>query len=163
MKTIDTIYIDGQFVTPHGREPLALLDPATEQETTTVILADEIDARRAIAAAKAAYPAFSRTTREQRMAWLQRLHDVVAAAEQDIVDVMVAEYGGTTAMAQGTARRAAASFAIAPPRPCRLCVRARGRRRPRGHGAAWRGRHDHAVEREHRLHREQTLDGDCRR
>jgi aldehyde dehydrogenase (NAD+) len=113
MKTIDTIYIDGQFVTPHGREPLVLLDPATEQETTTVILADEVDARRAIAAAKAAYPAFSRTTREQRMAWLQRLHDVVAAAEQDIVDVMIAEYGGTTAMAQGTARRAAASFAIA--------------------------------------------------
>jgi aldehyde dehydrogenase (NAD+) len=113
METIDTIYIDGQFVTPHGRESLVLLDPATEQETTTVILADEVDARRAIAAANAAYPAFSRTPREQRMAWLQRLHEVVAAAEQEIVDVMVAEYGGTTAMAQGTARRAAASFAIA--------------------------------------------------
>lgn len=113
MKTIDTIYIDGQFVAPHGREPLVLLDPATEQETTTVILADEIDARRAIAAASAAYPAFSCTTREQRMAWLQRLHEAVIAAEQDIVEVMVAEYGGTMAMAQGTARRAAASFAIA--------------------------------------------------
>jgi aldehyde dehydrogenase (NAD+) len=47
------------------------------------------------------------------MAWLQRLHEVVAAAEQDIVDVMVAEYGGTIAVARGTARRAAASFAIA--------------------------------------------------
>ena len=31
MKTIATIYIDGQFVTPHGREPLVLLDPATEK------------------------------------------------------------------------------------------------------------------------------------
>ena len=113
MKTIDTIYIDGAFVTPHGREPLVLLDPATERETTTVILADEVDAQRAIAAAKAALPAVARTTREERMDWLQRLHDAVAAAEQDIVDVMVAEYGGTTAMATGTARRAAASFAIA--------------------------------------------------
>jgi len=113
MKSIATIYIDGQFVTPHGREPLVLLDPATERETTTVILADEVDARRVIAAAKAAYPAVSRTTRTERMAWLQRLHDAVAAAEQDIVDVMVAEYGGTMAMATGTARRAAASFAIA--------------------------------------------------
>ena len=113
MKTIATIYIDGQFVTPHGREPLVLLDPATERETTTVILADDVDAQRAIAAAKAAFPAVARTTREERMAWLQRLHDAVAAAEPDIIDVMVTEYGGTTAMAMGTARRAAASFAIA--------------------------------------------------
>jgi len=113
MQTIDTIYIDGQFVTPHGREPLVLLDPATERETATVILADDVDAQRAIAAAKAAYAAVARTTREERMAWLQQLHGAVAAAEQDIVDVMVAEYGGTMAMATGTARRAAASFAIA--------------------------------------------------
>lgn len=113
MKTIDTIYINGAFVAPHGREPLVLLDPATERETTTVILADDVDAQRAIAAAKAALPAVVRTTREERMDWLQRLHDAVAAAEREIVDVMVAEYGGTTAMATGTARRAAASFAIA--------------------------------------------------
>ena len=113
MKTIDTIYINGAFVAPHGREPLVLLDPVTERETTTVILADEVDAQRAIAAAKAALPAVARTTREERMDWLQRLHDAVAAAEQELVDVMVAEYGGTTAMATGTARRAAASFAIA--------------------------------------------------
>ncbi|WP_371766300.1 aldehyde dehydrogenase family protein [Massilia sp.] len=113
MKTIDTIYINGAFVAPHGREPLVLLDPATERETTTVILADDVDAQRAIAAAKAALPAVARTTREERMDWLQRLHDAVAAAEREIVDVMVAEYGGTTAMATGTARRAAASFAIA--------------------------------------------------
>lgn len=113
MQTIDTIYIGGEFVAPHGREPLVLLDPATERETTTVVLADEVDARRAIAAAKAAYPAVSHTSRAERMAWLQHLHEVVAAAEADIVDVMVAEYGGTLAMATGTARRAAASFALA--------------------------------------------------
>ena len=113
MQTIDTIYVGGEFVAPHGREPLVLLDPATEKETTTVILADEVDAQRAIAAAKAAYPAVSHTTRAERMTWLQRLHEAVAAAERDIVDVMVAEYGGTLAMATGTARRAAASFALA--------------------------------------------------
>jgi len=113
MQTIDTIYIGGEFVAPHGREPFVLLDPATERETTTVILADEVDAQRAIAAAKKAYPAVSHTSRAERMAWLQRLHEAVSAAEADIVDVMVAEYGGTLAMAAGTARRAAASFALA--------------------------------------------------
>jgi aldehyde dehydrogenase (NAD+) len=113
MKTINTIYINGKFVAPHGREELVLVDPATERETTTVVLADEIDARRAIAAAKAAMPSFARKPRALRMHWLQRLHDVVAGAEDDITDIMVAEYGGTQAMARGTAKRAAASFAIA--------------------------------------------------
>jgi aldehyde dehydrogenase (NAD+) len=113
MKTIDTIYINGEFVEPHGREHLTLIDPVTEQEATTVVLADEVDAERAIAAAKAAFPAYSRTTREARMAHLQRLHEVVAAAEQDLVEVILSEYGGTMAMAVGTARRAAASFASA--------------------------------------------------
>jgi aldehyde dehydrogenase (NAD+) len=72
------------------------------------------------------------TSREQRMAWLQPLHDAVAAAERDIVEVMVAEYGGTVAMAQGTAGRAAASFAIAPLAAPRKSSRAnRVRPRPR--------------------------------
>jgi aldehyde dehydrogenase (NAD+) len=113
MRIIDTMYVNGEFATPHGREPLVLADPATGRDTTTVILADEVDARRAIAAAKAALPAFARTTRAQRMDWLQGLSEAVAAAEADIVEAMVAEYGGTTAMALGTARRAAASFALA--------------------------------------------------
>ncbi|WP_296945473.1 aldehyde dehydrogenase family protein [uncultured Massilia sp.] len=113
MNIIDTIYIDGAFVAPHGQERMVLLDPATEREATTVVLADAVDAQRAIAAARRAFALTSRAGREQRMAWLQRLHEEVAAAEPEIVEAMVAEYGGTMAMAVGTARRAAASFASA--------------------------------------------------
>jgi aldehyde dehydrogenase (NAD+) len=113
MNTIDTIYIDGAFVAPHGTERLVLVDPATERETTTVVLADEVDARRAIAAARAAFAVTAQASRAQRMAWLQRLHEEVKEAEGEIVAAMIGEYGGTTAMAVGTARRAAASFALA--------------------------------------------------
>ena len=113
MKTIDTIYINGEFVTPHGQERLVLVNPTTEQETTTVVLADEVDTQGAIAAAKAAFQLTSRASREQRMEWLQRLHDEVQAVEQELVDAMLGEYGGTMAMAVGTARRSAASFALA--------------------------------------------------
>jgi aldehyde dehydrogenase (NAD+) len=113
MHTIDTIYIGGAFVAPHGTERLVLVDPATGQEATTVVLADEVDAQRAIAAARDAFAITSQASVEQRMAWLQRLHEEVQAAEGDIVAAMVREYGGTMAMAVGTARRAAASFALA--------------------------------------------------
>jgi aldehyde dehydrogenase (NAD+) len=117
MKTIDTIYINGQFVTPHGGDMMTLQDPVTGLDATRVRLADETDARRAIAAALAAYEALRaegrESARQRRMHWLQRLHDVVAAHERELVDTMVDEYGGPLAVCTATARRAAASFASA--------------------------------------------------
>jgi aldehyde dehydrogenase (NAD+) len=32
MRTIDTIYIDGAFVTPHGDDRASLFNPATEKQ-----------------------------------------------------------------------------------------------------------------------------------
>src|SRR5450830_1907574 len=57
MKTIATIYIDGQFVTPHGTEMAPLFDPSTGRAFGQVRLADAQDARLAVAAAERALPA----------------------------------------------------------------------------------------------------------
>ena len=113
MQTIDTIYINGAFVAPHGSEVLELFNPATGAPASRVRLADEVDAQRAIAAAAQAYTTFRNTTREQRMDYLQRLHDLVAQHEGELVATMVEEYGGPLSICTGTARRAAASFAAA--------------------------------------------------
>jgi AraC-like DNA-binding protein len=61
MRSIDQIYIDGQFVTPHGQELFDLDNPAMEEMTGQVRLGDEIDAQAPVAAAKRAFPTFSRT------------------------------------------------------------------------------------------------------
>lgn len=113
MKQIDTIYINGKFETPHGRERLTLIDPVTEQDAAQVLMADEVDAQRAIAAASVAYGKLAGTTRAQRMEWLERLHDVVAAAEEELTAQMIEEYGGPVRFSNPTAKRAAASFASA--------------------------------------------------
>jgi len=110
MKLIDTIYIKGRFVTPHGTERFTLVDPVTEQEATHVILADEVDADNAIAAASTAYRELAGSSREQRMDWLARLHEVVARAEEELIATMIEEYGGPHAISVATSRRAAASF-----------------------------------------------------
>lgn len=110
MKLIDTIYIKGRFVAPHGTERFTLVDPVTEQQATHVILADEVDAENAIAAASAAYRELSGSSREQRMDWLARLHEVVADAEEELIATMIEEYGGPHAISVATSRRAAASF-----------------------------------------------------
>lgn len=99
MKTIDKIYINGAFVTPHGTEVFDLINPTTNQVSGQVVLGDATDAQQAIAAAKAAFPAFSQTTKQQRIAYLQQLHDAVARRKEEMIQTMIDEYGGTRAFA----------------------------------------------------------------
>ena len=93
MQRIEHIYINGEFVTPHGQEWFDLHNPSTEEVIGQVRLGDEHDARRAIAAAKAALPGWSRTTREERLAALGRMHKAIAAREDELLQAVVLEYG----------------------------------------------------------------------
>ena len=95
MKTITNHYIDGAFVESHGREAMDSINPSNGKVIARAMLADEEDARRAIAAAKRAFQSFGRTTKEARAGILRRLHEVVAARINDLTAAMVEEYGGT--------------------------------------------------------------------
>lgn len=95
MKTVDKIYVNGAFIAPHGTEISDLINPATNQLIGKVTLGDEEDTRNAIAAAKAAFPRFSKTTREERINYLERLYAAVQKREEAMVAAMVEEYGGT--------------------------------------------------------------------
>jgi len=110
MKTVDHVYISGKFTVPQGSEIMPLINPSTRQVIGQVRLGDQHDTRLAIAAAKTAYQTFSRSGKAERMLYLQRLHDVVAARSAELIDTMVEEYGGPLAISQGTTRRAANGF-----------------------------------------------------
>jgi len=110
IKQINQIYINGQFVTPHGSEVMELISPITERVVSQIRLADEVDTQAAIAAAKAAYASFSKTTKAQRIQYLQQLHDAVLARADELEAVMSAEYGGPLYMVKGTVARASGSF-----------------------------------------------------
>ena len=88
MRIIDTVYIDGQFVTPHGEEMFDLFNPATEKKIGQVRLGDATDAKAAVAAAKRAFPAYSRTSKAERIALLRRLHDAVATDRITVRDLL---------------------------------------------------------------------------
>jgi len=100
IKTLTTHYIDGAFVESHGREVMDIINPTNGQLIARVTLADEEDARRAIAAAKRAFASFGRTTKEERAKILRRLHEVVSAHIDDLTAAMVEEYGGTIAFSR---------------------------------------------------------------
>ena len=110
MRFIERIYIDGAFVAPHGEEWFDLFNPATAAVIGRVRLADETDARAAVAAAKRAFPAFSRTSKAERIAMLHRLHQAIAARRDDIVAALIEEYGAPVARAGWMADHAASVF-----------------------------------------------------
>ena len=93
MRIIDRIYVDGEFVAPHGTELFDLYNPAKGEVIGQVRLGDQQDARRAIAAAKRALPAFSRTSKAERIAMLRTLHDAVSARADALLEAAIEEYG----------------------------------------------------------------------
>jgi aldehyde dehydrogenase (NAD+) len=99
METITKHYIDGMFVESHGREVMDIVNPTNKKVIAHVTLADEEDARRAIAAAKHAFASFGRTAKEERMEILRRLHKAVSARTDDLTKTMVEEYGGVVQFA----------------------------------------------------------------
>jgi len=107
MRNIDHIYIDGTFVVPHGEELFDLHNPATAAVIGRVRLADAEDARRAIAAAKRAFPAFSRTSAAERIALLRRMHQAVRARGAELTEAVIEEYGAPVSRAGWMAAHAA--------------------------------------------------------
>jgi aldehyde dehydrogenase (NAD+) len=110
MKTIAKHYIDGAFVESHGREVMDSINPTNGQVIARVTLGDAEDTRRAIAAAKRAFPHFARTRKEDRVALLRRLHEVISARVDELTGAMVEEYGGVVQFAEILMRAGANVF-----------------------------------------------------
>src|SRR6266852_4665222 len=99
MQTITKHYIDGAFVESHGTEVMDIIKPTTGQVIARVTLADEVDTRCAIAAAKEVFASFGRSSKEARAKILRRLHEAASARLDDLTAAMVEEYGGVVQFA----------------------------------------------------------------
>jgi aldehyde dehydrogenase (NAD+) len=113
IKALTTHYIDGAFVESHGREVMDIIKPTTGKVIARVTLGDEEDTRRAIAAAKRAFAGFGRTTKEERLRYLRRLHEAVAARVDELTAMMIEEYGGVARFARLIVESGVNAFAAA--------------------------------------------------
>jgi aldehyde dehydrogenase (NAD+) len=107
MQHINQVYINGAFVTPHGEELYDLFTPATGQRIGQVRLADEHDALAAIAAAKQAFPEFSRSSKSVRIGYLMRMHAAIESIEDELTEAIIKEYGAPVSRARWMAKHAA--------------------------------------------------------
>jgi aldehyde dehydrogenase (NAD+) len=99
MDNSEKFYINGQWVEPSTGNRLTVINPATEEVTGTIALGAQADVDAAVAAAKAAFPAFSQTTREERLALLGRIIEAYKLRMGDIAAAVSSEMGAPTALA----------------------------------------------------------------
>ena len=86
-------YIDGAWVSPSAQTTLDVINPATERAYTKIALGSAADVDRAVAAAKAAFPAFARTQREERLAILRKVLEVYNRRYDEIAEAVSEEMG----------------------------------------------------------------------
>ena len=69
-------YIDGAWVDPIVPKVLDVIDPSNEEAFAQISMGSAADVDRAVAAAKAAFPAFSQTPPADRLKLLRRILEV---------------------------------------------------------------------------------------
>ena len=66
-------YIDGKWVDPTTPKTLDVINPSTEEPIGQISLGSKADIDKAVKAARRAFETFSQTTKEERLALLQKV------------------------------------------------------------------------------------------
>jgi len=96
-----SFYIGGAWVDPApGARDLAVENPATEAPVAHIACGTAADVDRAVAAARAAWPAFAATPVAERIALLRRIHAAYLARAEEFAQAMTAEMGAPITFAR---------------------------------------------------------------
>ncbi len=94
-------YIQGRWTSADSGETSPVANPATGKELGRVPRMGAAEARRAVAAAQEALPAWRSRSAAERSAILRRWHDLVMASQEDLAALMTAEQGKPLAESRG--------------------------------------------------------------
>ena len=89
----DQIFINGAWVPSTGTGVIEVVNPVTEEVVVTIPDGTPEDVDAAVRAAAAAFPAWSRTSVEERVAFLQRLAELTEKRADEITRAVVSEIG----------------------------------------------------------------------
>jgi aldehyde dehydrogenase (NAD+) len=93
-------YIDGEWVDPVELKTLDVINPATEEVCGKIALGASADVDKAVMAARKAFPAWSQTTREERLDVLGRILAEYQKRFGDLATAVTEEMGAPASLAQ---------------------------------------------------------------
>jgi aldehyde dehydrogenase (NAD+) len=94
-------YINGQWVDPASDDKIAVENPATEAVCGHIAAGTAADVDAAVTAARKAFPSWSRTSREERLAVFERIMNEYEKRIPDIAAAISEEMGAPAALAGG--------------------------------------------------------------
>jgi aldehyde dehydrogenase (NAD+) len=86
-------FINGSWVPPVSTARAQLIDPSTEQPFATIAMGNAEDVDRAVRAARAAFPAYSATSVEERLALLRRILEAFDRRRDEMAATLSREMG----------------------------------------------------------------------
>ncbi len=93
-------FINGQWVLPEGRASHELINPATEKPFATISLGTAEDVDAAVKAARAAFEGWSQSSREQRLAVIDRILEGIKARSEELAQAISSEMGAPISFAR---------------------------------------------------------------
>jgi succinate-semialdehyde dehydrogenase / glutarate-semialdehyde dehydrogenase len=103
-------YVDGAWTPAGAGGTIPVSNPATGEILAQVANLEPGDARAAIEAAAAAFPAWSAKTAKERAAVLRRWFELIMAAQEDLAQLMTALQGKPLADTRGEVAYGASFF-----------------------------------------------------
>jgi aldehyde dehydrogenase (NAD+) len=101
MRDYKQFYINGEWVDPTTPNDFDVINPANEEVCAQISLGSEADVDKAVAAAKAAFESFGRTSRQERVELLESCIEVYQKYYNDIADAIREEMGAPQELATG--------------------------------------------------------------
>jgi len=96
-----SLYINGQWIPAEGGRTYALMNPATGAVIGEIADGSSADAKKAIGAAKSAFPLWSKLSARERGAILKRAQALLLARKDEIAELITAENGKPLEEARG--------------------------------------------------------------
>jgi aldehyde dehydrogenase (NAD+) len=100
MQDARNFYIDGQWVKPQSGTDFPVIDPSNEEAFATISLGGEADTNAAVAAAKAAFPKWRKSTKAERLDLLESILSVYNKRADEMGEVISREMGAPVSMAK---------------------------------------------------------------
>src|SRR5262245_41749863 len=94
-------YIDGKWVNPTDAKIVETINPATEEVSGKIAQGSTADVDKAVAAARKAFTTWSKTTREERLAVLERIQKEYDRRSADLGAAVLEEMGAPKGLANG--------------------------------------------------------------
>ena len=89
-------YINGKWVAPSKPNDLDVIDPCTEDSVATISLGSKEDTNAAVSAAKTAFESWKESSKEERVALLEKLLTIYKKRYSEMVDAISLEMGAPT-------------------------------------------------------------------